>query len=184
MLVRWEGYHDDSWCKYSELNGAMRRAAAVWAHRVLGGWRGAFMRARRLDADEAAAGGARRIRRRLLTQSEVDYCEGARERGSEAVGEGWEDGRARHVRVVADDLEEMDLRGEAWRAEAAGRGRKTRKRHRGAGRTPPPHNRAGVCLLMSLRGANLVTCTIGPVRCLWRWARSLPGRGGSIEYRV
>ena len=43
----------------------------------------------------------------------------------------WEDtsGRSKRPRVVMDDLEERELRGEAWRREEAERGTSAKKRH-------------------------------------------------------
>jgi len=138
FLVRWQSDHDDSWCSYGQIGPAYRHVARRWAWAVLG---------RRIKIEGGAGWepvgtriAARRMRR-LLRGADVGVA------ATSTVGREHADvgdlGCERRVgvkwrRVVMDDIEEGELRGEAWRDLQASNGRKVRKRQSVASRMPPP----------------------------------------------
>jgi hypothetical protein len=153
FLVRWVGEHDDTWEPYGNLKPAFKPAARRLALRVLGkrirtpralppppdAGSGRFKRLVRLRdggrfalecSPRARASGGQRVPdagtagERKRARAEAQLAANTVDLPPE-VGGG---GGAGAGRVVMDDLEEMDLRGDKWRERVASRGRSVKRR--------------------------------------------------------
>ena len=60
------------------------------------------------------------------------------------LGDAWEPAPKRRRRVLVDELEDMDLRGELWREETVARGRGVKRKRIRVSRMPPQTKSAGV----------------------------------------
>ena len=126
-LVRWAADADDTWVRRRDLDGGSQRLADKMLRAT--GKVKAKPNFCRPPPQRAVAERRRAVLQRLRMGNGRVVGEGRSGGGApEDLGEVAEGRGTKRGRVIADPPEEMDLRGDAWRREAAARGRGVRRR--------------------------------------------------------